>query len=159
MQLLLIRHGEAVDASARTPDGSRWLTARGRTETAATAAHLRAAPPAAFVSSPLVRAAQTAEILAAALLPGEPVAVLGALATGDVAAIVRFVESWEGPSPVAFVGHEPTLSAVASSLLKSDRWPGFEKSAAATFVRAEGGWRFEGMFLARSGRVIDRLGG
>lgn len=157
MQLFLIRHGEAVDASVETPDGSRWLTARGRAETAVTAEWLRATPPGTIVTSPLVRAAQTAEVLARDLLPHEPVAVLGPLATGQVKAILRAIEALDDPRPVALVGHEPTLSQVASELLKTTRWPGFEKSAVATFTRSEGAWEFGRMFLPRSGRVIEHL--
>ncbi len=157
MQLFLIRHGEAVDADAATPDGSRWLTARGRAETATAATWLRAAPPAVLVTSPLVRAAQTAEVLAHALLPADPVAVLGALATGDVSAIIRAITDHRGPSPLALVGHEPTLSQVASTLLETTRWPGFEKSAVASFALDAGKWRFVEMFLPRSGRTLDRL--
>ena len=157
MQLFLIRHGEAVDADATTPDGSRWLTARGRAETAAAATWLRTSPPAVFVTSPLVRAAQTAELLAHELLPHDPVTVLGALATGDVSAIVRAVSEHRGPSPLALVGHEPTLSQVASTLLATTRWPGFEKSAVATFTLDAGTWSFVGMFLPRSGRTLGRL--
>ncbi len=157
MQLFLIRHGEAVDADATTPDGSRWLTARGRAETAAAAVWLRASPPALFVTSPLVRATQTAEVLARELVPHDPVAVLGALASGDVSAIVRAVSDHRGPSPLALVGHEPTLSQVAATLLATSRWPGFEKSAVASFALDEGKWRFVGMFLPRSGRTLDRL--
>lgn len=157
MQLLLIRHGEAVDASAETPDGSRWLTARGRAETAITADWLRASPPVAIVTSPLVRATQTAEVLARDLLPNEPITVLGSLATGNVKAILRAIEELDGEKPIALVGHEPTLSQVASELLKTTRWPGFEKSAVASFTRSKGSWDFGRMFLPRSGRVVEHL--
>ncbi len=157
MKLLLIRHGEAVDASADTPDRSRWLTARGRTETAAAAKHLCAHPPGALVTSPLVRAVQTAEIIAAHAAPPGPVTVLSALATGDLAAIHRFVEAWRGDGALALVGHEPTLSQVLVALLENTRWPGFEKSCVVALSRKGGHWTFDWMFLAATATTIVRL--
>ena len=159
MKLLLIRHGEAVDASPDAADGSRWLTARGRAETAAAAKHLRAHPPGALVTSPLVRAVQTAEILAAHAEPPGPVTVLPALATGDLAAILRFIEAWRGDGALALVGHEPTLSQVLLALLKHARWPGFEKSSVVALSRKGGQWSFEWMFLAKTATTVDRLPG
>lgn len=157
MNLLLIRHGEAVDAGPDVTDDHRWLTARGRAETAITAHHLRATPASAMLTSPLVRAVQTAEILAAHSPPNVPLSVLPALATGNVAAIVRFVEAWAAGGRLALVGHEPTLSQVVEALVKPTRWPGFEKSAAVSLTREQGRWRFGWMFLAGRATVVDHL--
>lgn len=156
MQLLLIRHGEAIDAGPDGSDRSRWLTERGRAETVASGRHLRAHPPGALVTSPLVRAVQTAEILAAEAPPPGPVTVLPALASGDIAAIVRYVEAWRGDGPLALVGHEPTLSQVVMALLPRTRWPGFEKSAVVSLTRSDGQWAFGWMFVARTATTVDR---
>ncbi|MDB4929363.1 MAG: hypothetical protein JWM10_1847 [Myxococcaceae bacterium] len=157
MKIMLIRHGEAVDATPDNSDGSRWLTARGRAETAATGRRVAEFGPVALVTSPLVRAVQTAEIVAAHAPPPGPVSVLAALATGDVAAIVRFVEGWRGDATLALVGHEPTLSQVLVSLIKPPRWPGFEKSSAVVVERHGGAWRFGWVFLAATATTHDRL--
>jgi phosphohistidine phosphatase len=158
MKLILIRHGEAVDAGLDVTDGNRWLTPRGRAETAVTAAHLREGPPGALVTSPLVRAVQTAEIIAAHAPPPGGVSVLPALASGNVAAIVRFVDAWTGPGALALVGHEPTLSQLVVALATPGRWPGFEKSCAVTLSREGGRWSFAGMFLAGTATLVATLG-
>lgn len=159
MKLLLIRHGEAVDAGPDLTDSHRWLTARGRAETTIAGAHLRKHPPGAIVTSPLVRAVQTAELIAALAPPDGPITVLPALATGHVATITRFIENSGGSGPLALVGHEPTLSEVLVALLKPAHWPGFEKSAVVALARSGGVWGFEWMFLARTATTVDRLPG
>jgi phosphohistidine phosphatase len=159
MTIMLIRHGEAVDATPDNSDGSRWLTARGRAETAVSARRVAAFGPVALVTSPLVRAVQTAEIIAAHAPPPGPVTVLAALATGDVGAVGRFVEGWRGDATLALVGHEPTLSQVLVSLLKPARWPGFEKSSVVALERDGATWRFGWMFLAGTATALDRVPG
>lgn len=158
-KLYLIRHGEAVDGSRDLPDGSRWLTVRGREETVTAAKHLRKHPPGTLVTSPLVRAVQTAELIATHAPTEGEVTVLGALATGDLAGIERYIEAWKGDGPLALVGHEPTLSQVAVALFKPDRWPGMEKSAVLALHRKEGRWRYDWMFLPRSETRLDGLPG
>lgn len=155
--LLLIRHGDAVDAGPDASDGHRWLTARGRAETALAAARVAAHPVGAVVTSPLVRAVQTAEIVAAHAPPPGPVTVLPALATGDVPAIVRFAGRWSGHGALVLVGHEPTLSEVVVKLLGPARWAGFPKSAVVALAREADTWRFGWMFLAGSAATLDRL--
>lgn len=159
MKLLLIRHGEAVDAGPDLTDRDRWLTARGRAETAISGAHLRKNPPRAIVTSPLVRAVQTAELVAALAPPDGPVTVLPSLATGNVASISRYIEASGGHGPLALVGHEPTLSELVVALLKPPQWGGIEKSAVVALARHGGVWRFEWMFLARTATTVDRLPG
>lgn len=114
-RVLLMRHGEAVDASVTLSDDARYLTPRGRRVSRAVAAWLAANErPSQIVTSPLVRATQTAEIVAAAL-GAESVTVSRALATGDLRALQAAVR--EGPeASVLFVGHEPTLSAWVEAL-------------------------------------------
>ncbi len=111
MRVLVVRHSNAVDEGPGLPDEDRYLSARGR-ERARFVAERLAEEGVAFdqiVTSPLVRAVQTAEILARgvgydgvvsathALGPGAPpealVERLGALGTS-----------------VMLVGHEPTIS-------------------------------------------------
>lgn len=158
-KLYLIRHGEAVDGSMDVPDGSRWLTVRGREETVTAAKHLREHPPGAIVTSPLVRAVQTAELVATHVHHKGELTVLGALATGDVAGIERFLDAWKGDGPLALVGHEPTLSQLTVALLKPEKWPGIEKSAVVAMHRKEGRWRYDWMFLPRTESRVDRLPG
>ena len=71
MILYLVRHGIAVDRTDPKcpPEAERPLTARGVQKTRSAALGLRAmgAKPEVMITSPFVRAAQTAEIFAEAL--------------------------------------------------------------------------------------------
>ena len=66
MRVYLMRHGESVAPSSEVPDESRWLNAEGRDHVRHVAAHLAEMGVVidAVVSSPLVRAVQTAELVA-----------------------------------------------------------------------------------------------
>lgn len=159
MNLLLMRHGEAVDDSDGQGDGARWLTAKGRRVTREVAAHVaKHHAPAVVVTSPLVRATQTAEILVAAAGLEGGVTVDGHLASGDVAAILRGLQRRRGEGVVAVVGHEPTLSILVQRLLEDHRWPGFEKSGVCALRwPAEGRAHFQWALQPKKLRVVDDL--
>src|SRR5262245_39952998 len=77
MRIYLIRHAHAVDEGRDVPDEARWLNATGRGAAGVVGAKLREAGHSfdAVLTSPLVRAVQTAELVAAAVgYPGEIVA-------------------------------------------------------------------------------------
>jgi phosphohistidine phosphatase len=159
MNLLLMRHGEAVD-EAPDGDGARWLTAKGRRVTREVAAHVaKHSPPSVVITSALVRATQTAEILVAALGLEGGVTVDAHLATGNVPAILRGLQEHRGEGTVAVVGHEPTLSILVQRLLEDHRWPGFEKSGVCVLHwNGETKARFEWALQPKKLRVIDDLG-
>ena len=134
MRILLIRHGEAIEHGARS-DSERWLTAHGRQTTRRVAAWLAEhAPPRTVLTSPLVRAAQTAEIVLSAC-GLDDAAVFRELATGDVAAVVERVMTFHGEGPLCLVGHEPTLSEVIARALGLDAPPRFPKSGVFALER------------------------
>lgn len=138
MRILFIRHGEAIDHGARS-DGERWLTPHGRETTRRVAAWLaQHAPPRTVLTSPLVRAAQTAEIVLSACALDDA-AVFRELATGDVDAVAERARSFEGEGPLCFVGHEPTLSEVIARLLGLDVPPKFPKSGVFALERGPHG--------------------
>ncbi|MFO0602682.1 MAG: histidine phosphatase family protein [Polyangiales bacterium] len=159
MNLLLIRHGEAVDDSDGQGDGARWLTAKGRRVTREVAAHVaKHHPPSVVVTSPLVRATQTAEIVAGALGLEGGVVVDSNLASGDVAGVLRSLAQHRGHGTVAAVGHEPTLSILVQRLLEDHRWPGFEKSGVCALKwHADGRAHFQWALLPKKLRVVDDL--
>jgi len=159
MHLLLMRHGEAVDDSDGQGDGARWLTAKGRRVTREVAAHVaKHRPPAMVITSPLVRATQTAEILVGAVGLEDGVVVDGHLASGDVAAILRGLTRYKGQDTIAVVGHEPTLSILTRRLLGDLRWPGFEKSGVCALQwNTDGKARFLWALSPKKLRVIDDL--
>src|SRR5690242_18873425 len=68
MEILLVRHGHALDDAPGLGDAGRWLSTRGRKVTRRVARWLARNKkwcPALIWTSPLVRAVQTAEIVAA----------------------------------------------------------------------------------------------
>ncbi|HZL97496.1 MAG TPA: histidine phosphatase family protein [Terriglobales bacterium] len=120
MKLYLVRHAEAVERSGTMPDGVRYLTSRGRLSFREIVHRVRksgAAPDVVF-SSPLVRAVQTAEILAERLDLSGPVVVTRELSPGfDLRALRVLLSGAESAAEAAFVGHEPDLGLLAAALL------------------------------------------
>jgi phosphohistidine phosphatase len=119
MHVYLCRHAEAA---AGEPDELRELTARGHDQARDLARALAAESPApvVVVSSPLLRARQTARYLGEAL--DAPVEVDPLLAPGaTLASLERLVETLAGP--VATVGHQPDCSEILLALTGRD--PGF----------------------------------
>lgn len=123
MRLILVRHAEAADLDSRlhSDDGQRPLTPEGRRVHARMAAALARVEPDArrILTSPLVRARETAEITAGVL--GVPAAEIHACdALGDsfskrglLTELKRFPEK----TVVIVVGHAPTLGELAAGFL------------------------------------------
>ncbi len=109
MQLLIVRHAEAAPG---TPDELRALTAEGREHARALGDKLRnrGFRPDAVVSSPLLRARETA----AALGLGEP-EVDERLAPGATPFDVRDAAAGRGDL-VVVVGHQPDCGRAAAAL-------------------------------------------
>src|SRR5690349_8867443 len=101
MEIILIRHGEAVEAAPGLGDPGRWLTSKGRRTTRKVAKWLdkrKSRRPAQIWTSSLVRAVQSAEIVALEVgLDGE-VLVQAELQPGaDPSALLRLVNTYDGP--------------------------------------------------------------
>jgi len=109
MRILIVRHAEAAPGE---PDELRPLTAVGRKQAHELGRRLRAAgfAPDAVVTSPLLRARETA----AALALGEP-AVDERLAPGASPDDVRDAASGRGDT-VLVVGHQPDCSRAVLEL-------------------------------------------
>lgn len=120
MQLYLIRHAKAVERSFDIPEDFRYLTPEGRERFRHICSLLRkkGLAPVAIVSSPLVRAVQTAEILAEVLAFGGPLTVDEALAPGfNLEGLLKVFVRHPGVTSLACVGHEPDLSDLGATLL------------------------------------------
>lgn len=120
MILYVLRHGIAEDAPAGGDDGARKLTDRGRDKVRRAAAGLRAAGLKfdAILTSPLARATETAEIVAAAYANTPTPQVMPALATGVAPAeVAAALKPFARHGHVMIVGHEPQLSTLVSLLL------------------------------------------
>jgi phosphohistidine phosphatase len=114
MQLYLVRHGEAEASPPKGGDAERRLTAAGRHDFARVVAGLRRLEPelTRILTSPLVRARQTAEILREQL-PGPAPEEWPLLAPGG--ALERLLAQLrDAGEAVALVGHEPGLGRLLS---------------------------------------------
>jgi phosphohistidine phosphatase len=122
VHLYLVRHGLAGEAHhASKDDGLRPLTTAGVKRTRAVARRLKALGIRfdAILTSPLVRAVQTADILHAAGLGRRPETSPHLAPGGDFRAFLRFLSRWrgQGHAALALVGHMPDLGAWAEQLL------------------------------------------
>ena len=134
MDLILIRHAEAEPADGKA-DAARQLTDRGHQHAArlaeALAKHFR---PAVVVSSPYIRAVQTAAPLAAGQAVAETELLL------PEAERFKKLTAWltdRGDGPVAAVGHNPSLSFYLAWLLGAEDEATPMAKAAAAGVRLE----------------------
>ena len=115
-ELLLLRHGIAEERSPDRPDAQRALTAAGRQRTAAVLERLLELDLRCqeLLSSPLLRARQTAELAVAAGLAPELQLVQGLAPAGDPWPLLRWPA---GVHRLALVGHEPDLGDLAAALI------------------------------------------
>jgi phosphohistidine phosphatase len=122
-ELLLLRHGIAEQADSGLDDGQRALTPEGRARTAEVIERLVAMDLGCdlLLSSPLVRARQTAELARAGGLAPE---LQLAAALAPLSDPLPLLERWLGPlaphpgwQRLALVGHEPDLSTLAALLI------------------------------------------
>ena len=119
MNLYILRHGKAEPLGPAYPrDDERPLSPGGWRRTERSAKGMAAANVAvdAIISSPLLRARQTAEIVHLGLGVAAEIEYSDALATGDLMGILSAVRSHERSKGVMLVGHEPTLSQLISIL-------------------------------------------
>jgi phosphohistidine phosphatase len=126
MEIFLLRHAIAIERAEHDgPDEERPLTEEGRRELKRVARAMRTMGLSFDVifSSPLVRALQTAEIVAASLRLKNRLQVTDRLAPSmpagkQIAWLNRLRPS---PDSVLLVGHEPNLSEFTSHLLTGGR--------------------------------------
>lgn len=127
MRLYIMRHGPAENSAPSGSDGDRPLSDAGRARTTAVARELErlGERPQRIFSSPLVRAHQTAEIVARVL--GCAIEVRNELAPSESAPdILREVEA-TSLERVLCVGHAPDVSILTAELIgKAGQAPGFE---------------------------------
>ena len=119
MRLILIRHAIALPhGSPGVSEDERPLTPRGQKRFRLAAAGLARVVkrPEAVLTSPLLRARQTAEIAARAWGKLAPIDV-AALATGDIEGLTFALKDHSPEARVALVGHEPHMSALLARLI------------------------------------------
>ena len=149
MILYVLRHGIAEDEGPKGDDRSRRLTPRGRARMRAAADGMRALGLRfdVILTSPLVRAVETAAIVAEAYDGKPEPQQLPALAGGaSPAGVVRALRPFARHEHVAIVGHEPGLSGLASLLLTGS-------TTAATIELKKGG-----MIAIETGQLLRGSG-
>ena len=132
-EIYLIRHGVAEARGDSWPDDTkRPLTRDGisRMEKAARGLARLDIDFDVILSSPLVRARQTADIVSAQLDGHPPIFNTDALAPGsDLGAVVTSLEKHSRKKRIALVGHEPGLGELVARLIGSRHAIEFKKGA------------------------------
>ena len=132
-ELYLIRHGIAEPRGDAWPDDTtRPLTGDGmsRMRKAARGLVRLGVTFDVVLTSPLVRARQTAEIVASAFDPRPPLHAVDSLVPGSsYAAVITDLEKHSRRSRIALVGHEPGIGELAARLTGSRRAIPFKKGA------------------------------
>jgi phosphohistidine phosphatase len=139
MEVVIIRHAIAeprVEEGGTQPEDSlRELTPKGRRRMKRAARGLRVLVPRFDLlgTSPLVRAAQTAEIVARVFGDIEITTVPALKPGAGPEAVVSWLNEVESSGTVALEGHEPDLSGLATHLLSAQQQPflSFGKGGAA----------------------------
>jgi phosphohistidine phosphatase len=130
-ELYLVRHAIAAERGSEWPDDTkRPLTERGVNRFKEEVKGLRRLDVTVdeVFTSPLVRARQTAELLAAGLEGKAPVKLLDALAPGHTpASVITQLARVAKRRRVALVGHEPDLGELAAHLIGAGRALAFKK--------------------------------
>lgn len=119
IQLYLLRHAHAGDSTKwNGPDAVRPLTEKGRLQSERLGIFLARAGfrPDAILSSPWIRALDTARLVAAPL--GVPVVVVDTLGGPlDIEAVERILSAAGDPRRPVLVGHDPDFSSLAAELV------------------------------------------
>jgi len=135
MKLYLMRHGIAAQHldGPILRDYQRPLTEEGKVETRQVALGLKklGARPDVIVSSPLVRARQTAEILAEVFGTTDALQITDSLAPGgSTSEVWKFLGQFQKANEAFLVGHEPDMTLLMTTLL----WAGHDMGV--TFKKA-----------------------
>ena len=147
-EIILIRHGKADPRDALIEDAQRKLTGNGIRDLEkmmpALIAHLGPAENLRFCSSPLLRALETAQIIADHIKI-ETIEQQDWIATGDFSALTEKRKNLEPNLSLVITGHEPSLSEWSNQL--SGYTIPFRKGTAVGFrvlstepLRAEPKW-------------------
>lgn len=133
----LIRHAEAVQRVPGGVDEFRYLTCRGRSRFRRVAAALRklGIDPDFIVTSPKVRALQTAEILAEGIRFSGEVIVAPLLADAfDFVGLRDVLMSLPSTREIVVVGHEPDLGRLTAELLSLTGMAALKKGGVVTLL-------------------------
>ena len=132
-ELYLVRHGLAEERGDAWPDDAkRPLTDEGISKMRKSVRGLARLGVSVDVvlTSPLVRARQTAEIVAAGLSPRPSLVTIESLAPeGTFTSVIADLEKQARKTRIALVGHEPNIGELAARLIGSRHAIEFRKGA------------------------------
>jgi phosphohistidine phosphatase len=122
MDLYILRHGDAgPNRSSSAEDNERELTAQGREDVKRLIEQLVSAglpAPSIILSSPLIRARQTAEIAKDSWKGSGDISTSPSLVSGDILRMMAEVAAqYPQHHAVLLAGHEPSLSTLACAIL------------------------------------------
>jgi len=118
--LYLMRHGIAEDGGPGMSDAERSLTVDGGRKVARSAVGLRrlGVRPDVILTSPLLRAMQTADRLQQYIGHKPPIEIYQPLAPGtEPVEVVQGLVAYRGARELFLVGHQPDLGELASYLI------------------------------------------
>lgn len=141
MIIHLVRHAEAVERSPDIPEEHRFLTRRGRKRFGKVANAVKKAGinPDLILTSPLVRAVQTAEILAWKLRHKGELEVAQPLAPGfRPEGLDELLDAHPEAAEVVLVGHEPDMGLLVQSLFALEGSCQLKKGAIVSLKRVAG---------------------
>lgn len=169
MIIHIVRHAEAVDRTTEIPEEHRFLTRRGRRrfrKAAKSLAGLKIEPD-LILTSPLVRAVQTADILAEALEYEHELAVSALLAPGfRPQALDQLLKPYSQAKEIALVGHEPDMGLLAQALLAAHDPCALPKGGTVSLKRAADGHGYavfmqlvtgDGKIITSRSKALDHL--
>lgn len=151
--LIILRHGKAAPHDAYPTDHSRPLVARGHAEAEFIGAHLAThwPRPSVVISSPVLRAHTTAQVVARHL--GVPLRTAECLSTDTTVRPVMAMLALEpAGADLLIAGHNPTLSELLADLLRHDQpGRGDLHTGEAAIVR------FTGPIAPGTATMVDRV--
>lgn len=157
MLIYIIRHGKAEDSSSSGADSDRELRKKGHKQAEAIARQLVecAVPPEMVLSSPYIRAMQTAGPIWAALGQMEQVDDrLGADRTLSDALDV--LTDSAGSQSIAIVGHNPTCARLVSTLTNGlTTIPGGHRTGEMAIIKSDSSELIGNCALVRRFRLDD----
>ena len=163
--IYLVRHGVAAEQGPEFPnDDDRPLTSEGIERLRVQVLGLRALDVRLdrVLTSPLVRAAQTAEILAAGVGCAAPLVTVDALRPGGrYDAVMAALGRLGHDRSVALVGHMPSIGEIAARLIGAAAAAGLQEGRGLlhrnrTRCRPSGGGRLRWFLPPRALRALGR---
>jgi phosphohistidine phosphatase len=141
VRIFLVRHGDAVPEEDAGSDRDRWLTPKGREAVRVLGKLLReqGVNLDAILCSPLPRAVQTAELLAASLDYFGSIASRRSLEPAAQPRVAAAELSAAGRS-VLIVGHEPSISSLGAYLLGIPAFPQFRTAQCKVIENGKPTW-------------------